>query len=333
MQPLKFPNQILDIDDPRIPWGEIAIVSSRKLDGNRGMYIPGVGLVTSAMKTPRNEHLPAFMKPLIKACERSGVMVDFELYNPDQEYHAITSGIINSIDKPLPKSLLVMVFDAASMKDFENECAQLPFRKRIDVYTDLLDGLPPRFVPVLQRPCDSPAQAMEFFEQDLSAGDEGSIIRTLDIITNRKTGKMRGGWYKHGRTTHNQAIGWKLKQYDTCDGVIVEVMQGRKMKDGIAREYTPEGRLVRPGSQTAYEPDNVVGSLKVRVTDDGDFHGVVTEIGFGIGFSIDERRKMWKNRKKLLGKHVEFTHMPHGAKGDRLRIGKLVKFRPDKDKE
>ena len=270
---------------------------------------------------------------MIAYSRKHSLVFDYELYDPAQEYHAITSGIINSQNKPLPDTLGVYVFDAMHLADFEAQAEALPFSKRITLYRGAVSDLnDDRYKAVRQRKCRSAEEAMRLFRNDLTNGDEGSIIRATNIVT---VGKKRvGGWYKHGRATANQAIGFKLKEYVTTDGEIIGVQQRLKMKEGIPREYDVDGHLVRPGSKDAYEPDDCVGAFVVRVTDEGDNHGIETEIGFGPGFSMEDRRQFWKDRKSMVGKRVEFSHMPHGAAtdkkdGGRLRIGKLLRFRED----
>ena len=78
-------------------------------------------------------------------------------------------------------------------------------------------------------------------------------------------------------------------------------------------------------TKDSYELDDMVGAFKVEFED-----GTVSEVNYGRGFPHDVRRKHWEERDSLLGQHVEVRHLPHGAK-DGIRIGTVMRFRPDKD--
>lgn len=328
---MKYANDLIGAD--AVPWGEFEFVTSPKFDGNRGLCMDGK-LFTSAMpKQPRNELLWDLMGPMRELSHAEKVVFDYEVFDPDQDHHADLSGAINSFRNPLPETLGIFVFDAMPVSDFRAQCIALPFKDRIRIYRGLVARLGPPFFAVRQRVCVDATALRRQYAADLEAGFEGTMIRarTMDAAGGNVK-KARGGWYKHGRATVNQAIGYKFKEYVTTDGFILEVKQRLKMKEGLERERDSHGHLKPPSGKDSYEPDDCAGALLVQVDDDGPWHGTITEIGFGRGFPMDARRKMWKDRRNLVGKHVEFTHMPHGAKKDsRLRIGKLSRFRQDKD--
>jgi hypothetical protein len=331
---LKAPNNLVPLDDPKIPYDR-GLVSSPKKDGNRGLCIRGE-LKTSSLGSPRNRLLYDFMNPLIELAQRKGLVFDYELYDPNATHHSALSGIINSYNQPLPDQLGCFVFDAAPYDDFIGQCVELPFSERYHIYQNELADLtiPECFVALEQRPVNDPEEASTFYEADLEAGDEGSILRALHIdqLTN---GKLVGGWYKFGRATYNQAIIWKFKNFETMDGIIIGVQQRRKLKDGLIRTRSASGHLERPHSKDAYELTDAVGAFDVRYLDDSG-QPQTTQVGFGKGFTLTYREEYWQRHladpNSLIGHWIEFKHMPHGAKsGGRARFGQLLRFREDLD--
>ncbi len=348
-KPLKAPNRIIDPED--YPW-ELGMVSSPKKDGNRGLCILGK-LYTSSMKTPLNELLPKFLAPMLAYCEKHQIVLDFELYDPASSHHAKLSGIINSYSLPLPVSLRCYVFDGMPYEDFQVNSEYFPYRMRIPHYHEVVNAIDDeRIIALPQRPVETPEEVDVMFNSDLANGDEGSIIRSLDIqgdVDEKR--QLRGGWYKHSRATERQGIIFKQKLFKTDDGIITRVVQRRQLKKEWPRTYDNNGQLEKVHNKDAYELTKCVGSFEIKgpcsnckgeplgerdgkpvhICTSCDSTGtMVFRIAFGVGYPMEDRRRLWSLRNGLLGKHAEYIHMPHGAKS-RARIGRFVKLRPDKD--
>lgn len=340
--PLKASNDILAPDNPLIDYST-GIVSSTKKDGNRGLCVSG-SLFTSSMKTPRNPLIHEWLAPLAEYAADHDMVFDYEIYDTAGTHHGAISGLINSDGYPVPDSYRAYIFDASPRTEWENQCRDLAYAERIVMYENALkdmnngrdatDLLPAyrRFVALAQRPVPDAACARALFLRDLEDGNEGSMLRSLYIES--RQGRLLGGWYKHGRATNAQRIMWKQKLYVTCDGVVTGVYQRRRMKAIWPRELDAKGHLIRPHTQDAYEPDNKVGSLLVStVTETGEC--IETELMFGKGgFDHLWLEKAWddycRDPHTLVGRVVEFRHMPHGAKeGGRRRMGQLLRFRDD----
>lgn len=334
-RPLKAPNRVLNVDGRSMEsLFDLGLVSSPKKDGNRGLCINGV-LYTSSMKYPLNRRLHEWMMPLIEYSTKHSFMFDYELYDPEASHHGALSGTINSYANPLPESMGCYLFDACPTDEWVRECADLPYSERIHMYHSVAEKMPNRFITLTQRTVESVDEIQSLFQQDLANGDEGSMIRTTHI--DERGGSLVGGWYKHGRATPNQCIIWKLKNYVTLDGIIVGVEQRRKLMEGVDRTFNPRTGLAENRyGQDCYGLDDAVGSFVVKYQDD-DGNVSSSKIGFGVGFPIEDRRRMWQEYtdvpESLLGRWVEFTHMPHGAlSGGQLRIGRLIRFRDDLEK-
>ena len=331
---LKAPHRILSLEDPALWPFDLGLVSSAKKDGNRGLCVAGQ-LLTSSMELPRNRNLWDLMEPLIKRAADQNLVFDYELYDPLQEYHAVTSGVINSEDEALPDSLRAYVFDVMPLEDFLAQSVELPYSLRIQMYNEEVSHLgTDRIVALEQRPVRTVDDIARLFAQDIAAGDEGSIVRALHIDGDPSLPRrLRGGWYKHGRSTENQSIIFKLKQYDTIDGVVVGVEPRMEMLPGAPRRTNASGQLLRPPAQW-YKPTESVGAFVVRYR---NRHGQLREcrVNFGVNYSLMERELLWQHHKqgRIVGRWCEFKHMPHGATDNALRIGQFMRFRDDRGGE
>ncbi len=333
LKPMKAPNKVVAHDHKSIPYDR-GLVDSPKLDGNRGRIING-DLFTSTTKHPRNRRVYEFMVPLLEVAKRKSLFFDFEIYDPAASHHAALSGIINSYAMPLPETTVCAVFDCAPMRDFQDNCLHLPFSERLHMYNAELGQLSiPEFIAIPQVPVADAAEAKALYEKHREQGLEGSMLRALHIHED-KNGKPLGGWYKFGRATPAQGMIFKFKEFVPVDGIIVGVIQMRKLKDGLERQYAADGSLARPQTHESFTVTDAVGALTFKWIDE-DGNEWCTDIGFGKGFSIKDRQKMWHDYQldpaTLIGKWGEVLHMPHGGKiGGGMRHGRLKRFRPDKD--
>ena len=313
---LLAPNQQLDFTDPRIRY---PMLGSLKFDGTRCVCVGGE-LLSRSMKPQKNKHLPEALRGLIEVAKGRGLVFDFELYDHTLPNHGAHTSILAAHEKPIPDTMRCHIFDVMSLDEWGRvgtEIRQSPFMQRQEVYHNILRTHPllegERYVGVEQVEVCNAAEAQMLFELSLEEEYEGIMLRCPDSA------------YKHGRATHNEGTIFKFKAFETIDGQIIEVIQRRKLKDGIERTTTPTGTMERVHAKDAYEPDEMVGAFKVKFED-----GTISEVNYGRGFDHATRRQHWSERDTLIGKHVEVRHLPHGAK-DGIRIGTLQRFRPDKD--
>lgn len=332
VKPLKAPHRIPKLESAELPF-ELGIVSSAKKDGNRGLCVAGQ-LFTSSMLPPENANLWQLLGNLIDHAATHNLVFDYELYDPEQSHHGATSGVINSYSDALSPTLRCYVFDMASLNDFLACCVDTPYQVRIADYHDAVSKInDDKIVALAQRPCKTVDDVREYFAQDLAAGDEGSMLRALDVQGDAYGTRryLRGGWYKHGRATPNQSIIWKLKNYITVDGIITAVHPRRVMKPGAPRSVNASGQLLPPPASW-YEDTACVGAFEVQYRD-GSGNLTSSNVNFGAGFAMFERDLLWQmhEQEQLIGEWCEFKHMPHGARRQgKLRIGQFVRLRPDR---
>jgi hypothetical protein len=328
-----------------VPWDDNRLVLSPKINGNRCLCVAG-NLYTRSLKAPKNVELPDYLADLQSLTADLGLVVDMELCDPTASHHGAFSGIIDSYHLPIPEGTKAYIFDAMTTGDWEDQCFGVPYGERINEIQATVERLnDPKYVALPQRPVSNGHEVMDLFGQDIANGDEGSMLRTLDVVN--RGGKLCGGFYKHGRATPLQQVIWKIKNNLTVDGQIVEVKQRRKMKEGLERTEDAFGRMERINNRDAYDLDDSVGSFVVAVScnqlgvhsSDASSCHVLTEIVFGRGFNLDKRRDLWKRHvddsTAFIGRWVELQHTPHGGKavedGGTLKGAKLLRFRPDKD--
>lgn len=310
---LLAPNQQIEFDDPRVRYPALG---SLKFDGTRCICVAGE-LLSRSMKPQKNENLPDALGDLVKLSREHGLVFDFELYDHTLPNHGAHTSILAAHSKPIPDSMVCHIFDMLTIDEWEGKEDHRTFARRAAEYRNQLDnsGLLrfERYEAVEQVGIESADDARRLFDISIEDGFEGVMLRCPDAR------------YKHGRSTINEGLILKFKDFHTVDGVIVEVVQRRKLKEGIERTETLTGHMERVHTKDSYELDEMVGAFRIRFED-----GSESEVNYGRGFPHEIRRQHWQDRDSLLGQHVEVRHLPHGAK-DGIRIGTLLRFRPDKE--
>ena len=303
LRPIKAPSEQVPFTDPRIQY---PMMGSIKYDGFRGLLINGV-FYSPVLKPYRNQNLPSHFAEAVEL-SKLGWVLDGELWSQPLSFNELQSRI-SSVQGSLT-SVEYHIFDAVRAEEWGSFT---PFYH--DRYLRLIHLPQMSNCKVVHQHLISSAQEAEtFYEDMLSAEHEGVILRSPF------------GRYKNNRCTHNESNMLKFKAFSTSDGVITKVIQRRKLKEDLEREYAPTGLLEKVHTKDSYTLDDAVGAVEVL------FEGVLFQCAFGRGFSYKEKQELWTKRDRLPGRHVEFKHMKHGAK-DRPRIGSIVRFRYDLDDE
>lgn len=325
---LKFPSQLADLDGLRWDLGWLALP---KMDGNRCLIVNGRAF-TASMRPFRSHQLALLLLPLLDWTENNRMFIDAEVYDPDGEHHADLSGALNSYDDPLPETTSIKIFDGGRSDWFYDQSTGVPYATRLEsLYDWLPTTLPPTMSIVPHTEVVSADEVKTLYTHALADGYEGLILRSMRIQFHGTA--LIGGWYKHGRATVNQQIGFKMKRFETFDGRIIEVLQGQCLNQAaisqVERETNPDGTVSRRGLQQYMILDQTVGAFKVEWISPYTGERSVTEIGFGRGFNHATRRLMWTARDTLIGTWVEFDAMTHGAQ-EGARHGRLIRLRADK---
>jgi ATP-dependent DNA ligase len=329
------PNKIIPLEDPRITYAT-GIVGALKYDGNRNFCRDDGTMLTRNMLDQPNKHINTFLADMAHIARTQRVCFDMEIFDPTATHHGKISGWLNASKnaKPIPDHWRAYVFDAIPAGEWERGIFVTPFARRYELYRRLVPLMnerlgDKRYIAVRQRELVDADAARAFYEESIASerpGIEGIMLRST-LAT-----------YEAKRVGHKGCALLKVKEAETTDARIVEVVQMRKMREGIERTRNGFGRLETPTRNSEnYTVQNNVGALVVELP-----NGVRCEVMFAgpckanpEGWPLERRqREIWKPYKddpsSIIGRMIEFTHFPVGAK-DKARSGRMIRFRPDKD--
>ena len=307
---MKGPNEIVSFDHPYIHYPQYA---SQKYDGFRLLNLCGEHLLSPALKPFPNIRLSSHLRTLFQQCQNERLVTDGEIWSPKLSFNELQS-IVRSQNAEIPDHVGYYIFDMLTEEEWNNGTEPM-FAKRYTEYRGRLAGHE-HIVTVEQRFITDWQEAGRCFDAALDAGQEGIILRS------------QSAKYKHGRCTLKQDGMWKFKEFATQDGVIIDIEQQMKLKEGVTRTTNAIGHLERRYEQDLYEPASKAGAFVVEM------NGQRFKVKPGKGMNDPEKERIWKDfamyPEKWRGKYIEFKSMTHGAK-DKPRIGSLVRFRPDLD--
>jgi len=130
------------------------------------------------------------------------------------------------------------------------------------------------------------------------------------------------GPYKHGRSTANEGYLLKLKRFEDSEAVVVGFTALQSNQNAAITDAT--GHQARSSHQAGMVAQPLLGALQVV--------DVKTEVAFdlGVGFTMDERHRLWKQRAALVNRLVKYKHQPHGRK-TKPRLPVFLGFRDKRD--
>lgn len=202
------------------------------------------------------------------------------------------------------------IFDA-----FSGDREETKLERYINITNTFHKYCPYQF-PVLQYEFESIANLRKFYEYAISIGLEGLVL----IKSNSK--------YKFGRftTTQNQAFKMKNDNLE-MDGVITDVLEGTKVKDGVGRTINELGYSVTSGKQDDREPNGMAKGFEVLLED-----GQTTTVSLK-GYTHGEKIGLLANAPKYIGRHIRFHAMAPVKDGGLPRHAHFTKgnFRENKN--
>lgn len=162
-----------------------------------------------------------------------------------------------------------------------------PYTERMNELQANVDDIkinPERVVMIDTRVAHCPEQAEEYLQDFIDQGYEGGMLR-------KPSGK-----YKQGRSTFKEGYLLKLKRFLDDEAVVIGYEE--KMTNTNTKETDERGYSKRSSKKKGLVPANTLGSLQV------EWKGVIFNIGSG--FNDEQRKEIWNNREKYLGKLVTF---------------------------
>jgi DNA ligase-1 len=113
------------------------------------------------------------------------------------------------------------------------------------------------------------------------------------------------GTYKFGRSTVNDNILLKVKQFLDDEAELIEIQE--KMSNQNPEEKDAFGHVKRSASLEGMVATGVAGTLIVK-NKEGQVFGV------GSGLNDELREEIWNNKEKYIGKLVKYKYFPQGVK-------------------
>lgn len=171
----------------------------------------------------------------------------------------------------------------------------------------------PWLVFVKQETVNNPEGIEELEEIAIESEHEGLILRSSS------------GHYKYGRSTFNEHLLLKVKQFEDREAAIVDCVP--RFRNNNAPIINALGYQERSSHKENMVQDEALGSL---VVEDEKFPGHQFQIGSG--FTEEDRIQLWKYRGSVLkkGRLVKYKYQPHGTK-DVPRTPIFIGFRDEED--
>jgi len=310
-KPQLAPNQEVDLNEINYP-----MFASYKLDGARIVFYKGQ-ILTRSLKQLPNKQLRQKLEPIRQYSENYNLILDGEIYSHDSTFQEIISFFMTqdfeskkSIKKygkilTIPDNLKFYCFDCVKNDNFE-----LEFIKRCMNIVPIAKIFEKLMFFVYQFKVNSKEDINKYFNEAIENGYEGLILRNPM------------GRYKFGRGTIKEGLIFKVKPFKTFDAQITEVVQATKVDPNAEKKTNELGRSV-----TSKKKND-----RILIEKACDF--VVKYEGLNLKVVIAltdiEKREIWKNKDKYIGKWIEYKGMLVGSK-DVPRHPTFIRFRKDKD--
>jgi DNA ligase-1 len=261
---------------------EFPVYTSPKLNGVRCIIFGGVAYSRSLKHLPNNyiQQWACVYGDLLEGLDGE-IIVGSE--TDSQALNNTTSGVMSIDGAP---NFKFFVFDIV---------ANLPFSKRIVLLQSKFDKI--RYervsnISLVQQFLTRNITELKSVEQThTSLGYEGTMIRHPE------------GGYKFGRSTLNQ--GWLLKRKGFVDDEF-EIVGYEEKYHNNNEAYTNElGRTTRSTSKANLEPADTLGALVCKTKFGHTFN-------VGTGFTDAQRKQLWNEKEKLIGKMAKIKYFPEG---------------------
>jgi DNA ligase-1 len=185
-----------------------------------------------------------------------------------------------------------------------------PFELRNDVMEGTIGLYNHIAYPVEQREVNSAKEVETYFEEVLSQGYEGLILRDPKSL------------YKCGRFTVKEGGMFKCKPVLDFDGKITGIVQSTEVNENVEKKTNELGRSVT--SKKLSERHTIEKASAFWVEYEGKPLKAV------LAMSDEEKIEVWKNKEKYIGQWITYKGMLVGAK-DVPRHPVFVRFREPKD--
>lgn len=263
------------------------MIASPKLDGIRTLIHPTLGPVTRKLKAIPNIPTRRYLsRPEFHYLDGEIVV--------GKEFSDTTSAIMSHSGTP---NFTYFIFDS-----FAN--SSLPYIERLQS----LKSIDSKVVILEHSIVTNPDEVLTLEAKYLEAGHEGLMLRSPS------------GQYKHNRSTFNEQILLKLKNFIDADAEIIGFEELYKNDNPL--ESNGLGYAERSTLQSGFVGMNTLGALLVRS------EGFDLSFKIGSGYDQATRAAIWANQDRMMGKTIKFKYQDIGMK-DRPRFPIFLAFRED----
>ena len=265
-----------------VPLDEInfPVYASTKLDGVRALIIDGI-VYSRSLKPIRNKHVQKlFGKKEFEGFD--GELVVGDIYAKDV-FQKTTSGVMSEDGEPDVK---FYVFDLWNHPTTSYERRQTILRVQLKNYkTDNVLFLGQKY-------CNTCDDVNSILEEERIKNGEGLILRNPE------------GIYKYGRSTPKQQLSVKVKFFEQEEFEVVGFEE--RMHNTNEQTTNELGYAERSSAKDGLVPMNTLGSIVLKYGD--------AEFRCGTGFNDKQRKEIWENKDKYLGKLASIRYMSVGQK-------------------
>lgn len=273
-----------------------------KLDGIRAVVIDGV-VYSRTLKPIRSKAVQRlFGRKEYNFLDGEliyGKATDQDVFNKSTSF-CMSEKIPEGMDD---SQIYFYVFDKFENKEF-------PFIKRWMDISQGVDNSTPDSIRVLSGVIMNDQEELDVYEQRaIDVGYEGVMIRSLS------------GEYKCGRSTAKQGILGKVKRFSDFEAVVLGFEE--KMHNTNEAKTNELGRTERSTAKEGLVGADTLGSLTVQKGD------VIFNIGSG--FNDAQRKEIWENKGRYLGKLVKYKCFDVQSGYDAPRFPIFLGFRSEDD--
>jgi DNA ligase-1 len=268
------------------------VLATPKLDGIRCLKLGGKTKTRTFKEIP-NVHIRTMLEKILP----DGI--DGEIMIPGEPFNAVQSKVMSFDGEP------VFHYHAFDLVLGDLNRPYVDRVKDLKVWSiDHPSQIVTALVPVIIRTVD---QLLEYEAECLTKGYEGVMIRNPE------------GKYKCGRSTLNEGILLKIKQFEDAEAVVIGYEE--KMHNTNEKVTSELGLSKRSSKKEGLVGAGTLGTILVRDIKTG------VEFGVGSGFDDKNRKQIWENQDKYMGQHLTYKFQPFGQKEDVPRFPVFKGFR------
>lgn len=190
------------------------------------------------------------------------------------------------------------------------------FLERYNKILEVCDKLPQYLMPIPQAVIETQEEEDELYNEVISKDGEGLVIRYDKP-------------YKMGRTTPKELIAYKRVPEPEFDGMIIRVNQATEVDPNAEKTKDEMGY-----SKTSKKKDDriyIEQAKDFQVQMKNEKTGEIMDFGVSMkGFDHEERKKVWMNKEKYVGRWLKFESKDYKWKGV-PKSAKFIDWREDLD--